>query len=425
MLLHQETIHINPLPDLLHHPKSPPMLHSSPAPTPEIDLTDLPAVAILGRGAKGVVFHVRSPSEPLALKAISRSSIELKTRSGSGAGSDDAYKRVWFERDVLLSLHHPLLPTLHGTVSTDKIIGFAIDRCSGGDLNSLRRRQTEHMFSDDIIRFYAAEMVLALEYLHGLGIIYRDLKPENVLIQDTGHIMLVDFDLSTKIPLRSPEPSSILAPPSTSPMKTKKKKKKSRLLRCLSRNVNVSPETTDFPTASPAIGNGGSSHGPGKSNSFVGTEEYVSPEIIAGKGHDYGVDWWSLGIVLYEMLYGRTPFKGENRKETFYRILSKSPELVGESTPLRDLIGRLLEKEPEKRIGSEGIKGHEFFRGVDWESLLLISRPPYIPSGVDWEDSTDFIDVEKVVEDVFGEIPLNNNNNNNQKEHKNDDFSGF
>ncbi|KAM0940635.1 putative protein kinase AGC-RSK-2 family [Dioscorea sansibarensis] len=402
------------------------MIQSSPAPTPEIDLADLPAVAILGRGAKGVVFHVRSPSEPLALKAISRSSIELKTRSSGGY--DDAYKRVWFERDVLLSLHHPLLPTLHGIISTDKIIGFAIDRCSGGDLNSLRRRQTEHMFSDDIIRFYAAEMVLALEYLHGLGVIYRDLKPENVLIQDNGHIMLVDFDLSTKLPLRSPEPSSLLASASPSPMKTKKKKKKARLLRCLSRNANVSPETADFPTDSPASGSGeNSGHGPGKSNSFVGTEEYVAPEIIAGKGHDYGVDWWSLGIVLYEMLYGRTPFKGENRKETFYRILSKSPELVGESTPLRDLIGRLLEKDPEKRIRCEGIKGHEFFKGVDWESLLRISRPPYIPAVVDWEDSTAFIDVEKVVEDVFGggDLNDNNNNNNSNKAHKNDNFSEF
>ncbi|KAJ0973052.1 hypothetical protein J5N97_021011 [Dioscorea zingiberensis] len=392
---------------------------SPPEPAPTIDLTDLHAVAVLGRGAKGVVFDVCTSSETLALKVISRSSVEQKSGGAAENGGSGAYKRVWFERDVLLSLHHPLLPALRGVVSTDKIIGFAIDRCSGGDLNSLRRRQTEQMFSDDTIRFYAAEMVLALEYLHGLGIIYRDLKPDNVLIQDNGHIMLVDFDLSTKIPLQSPEPPSLHATPPAPQAPSSKKKKKGRFLSCLSCNADVSPESSD-PPAGPPIS--GSDHGSCKSNSFVGTEEYVAPEMITGNGHDYGVDWWSLGIVLYEMLYGRTPFRGVNRKETFYRILSKSPELVGEKTVLRELIGSLLEKDPEKRIGCEGIKGHEFFRGVDWESLLLISRPPYIPSGADREDSKELIDVEKVVQDVFGDGAMNNNNN---KTLKNDDFSHF
>jgi len=133
----------------------------------------------------------------------------------------------------------------------------------------------------------------------------------------------------------------------------------------------------------------------------VGTEDYVAPEIIAGRGHDFAVDWWGLGVVLYEMLYGRTPFRGQNRKETFYRVLAKQPELVGEQTPLRDLIARLLEKDPEKRIGARGVKAHPFFRGVDWDRILHVARPPFIPSPPQEEDGDDALDVEKVVREVF------------------------
>ncbi|KAG6504646.1 hypothetical protein ZIOFF_036981 [Zingiber officinale] len=422
----------------------------SPTPPP-IDLRDLKAVSVLGRGAKGVVFLVRGggaaqSTEPLALKAVSRSSIEKK-RAASAPG--DAYRRVWLERDVLLTLHHPLLPSLRGVVSTDKIVGFAIDRCSGGDLASLRRRQSEKMFSDDAIRcvfhpiaglfsparpsrfrfltfgcilrrFYAAELVLALEYLHGLGIVYRDLKPENILIQDNGHLMLVDFDLSTKLPPKSPlNPLGStsfrrreLAPERNGNKEEVKKKntkrKERRLLGCFSFNSGVSPEATE---SAASAGNptppSTESSSSGKSNSFVGTEEYVAPEIIQGRGHDFAVDWWGLGVVLYEMLYGRTPFRGQDRKETFYRILTKQPELTGEPTPLRRLLRRLLEKDPARRISCEGIKAHEFFEGIIWDEVLRVARPPFIPSlaetgeeEVEGIDGVEGLDVERTVEEI-------------------------
>lgn len=128
----------------------------------------------------------------------------------------------------------------------------------------------------------------------------------------------------------------------------------------------------------------------------------MAPEVIRGTGHDFSVDWWGLGVVLYEMLYGRTPFRGQNRKESFYRVLSMEPDLAGETTALRDLIGRLLEKDPEKRLGVDGIKGHEFFSGVDWGSVTRIARPPFIP--VEMEDGLDeeeAIDVEGFVRGLF------------------------
>lgn len=130
---------------------------SDPSPLPSsplrmLELHDLTAISVLGRGAKGVVFYVHGPfNESLALKVISRSSIEQKS-AAAAVDAQSAYRRIYFERDVLLALRHPLFPSLRGVVSTEKIVGFALDHCPGGDLNSLRLRQTERMFSDGHIR---------------------------------------------------------------------------------------------------------------------------------------------------------------------------------------------------------------------------------------------------------------------------------
>ncbi|GFY99419.1 AGC (cAMP-dependent, cGMP-dependent and protein kinase C) kinase family protein [Actinidia rufa] len=376
-----------------------------------LELSRLKVISALGRGAKGVVFLIqadrnqtndRSSSnefEFLALKAILRASIEKNSNRDESDGSE--YRRICFEQEVLGCFNHPLLPRLRGVVETDKIVGYAIDYCPGRDLYSLRKKQTENMFSGDIIRFYAAELVLALEYLHGLGIVYRDLKPENVMVQENGHLMLIDFDLSTKLTVKSNEHRPIeISVGSSVPMK---KKKKRRILSIKCCNSGISPEDSVTPPELGVDPASFESESVEKSNSFVGTEEYVAPEIIRGDGHDFTVDWWCLGIVLYEMLYGATPFRGSNRKETFYRVLTKSPELVGEPTPLRDLIGKLLEKDPKQRISLEGIKGHDFFGGLDWNQILHITRPPYIPSHPEVEDTkgNKGIDVESFVQGIF------------------------
>lgn len=413
----------------------------APSPPPQLALADLRALSVLGQGARGVVFHVvpihaagdsaaAGAGEPMALKAMSRAAARQK---GAGPGGStcggDGHRRIWFERDVLLSLRHPLLPSLRGVVATDAVVGFAINRCPGGDLKSLRRRwRAQTTFPESVIRFYAAELVLALEHLHGLGVVHRDLKPENVLIQDSGHIMLVDFDLSTTLPppLPPPPPDAAPAPARASSLspsshhhhrRRKNKKKAAMVLACFSRHA-TSPETSSpspsstSMTASSASSSSCCSPGartPAKSNSFVGTEDYVAPEIVAGSGHDYAVDWWGLGVVIYDMLYGRTPFRGRSRRETFHRVLTAPPELPGEATPLRDLIARLLEKDPGKRLGARGVKRHAFFRGVDWDRVLHVARPPFIPSPDEndaahagAEVGADALDVEKVVHEVFG-----------------------
>ncbi|KFK38787.1 hypothetical protein AALP_AA3G160500 [Arabis alpina] len=357
-----------------------------PQETPTLNLNGLEIFSALGRGSKGVVFLVKSETKHLALKVILKESIEKKNN------------RVSFEQRVLSRFDHPLFPHIHGVLETDKVVGYAIDYCPGRDLNSLKKKQSEGMFSVEIIRFYAAELVIALEYLHNQGIVYRDLKPDNVMIQENGHLMLVDFDLSTNLPPRTPSQPS---PATTETVRDSTVTKKERFFQfsglC---NSGISPD--DSESKSTELDSSGE-----KSNSFVGTEEYVAPEVITGTGHDFAVDWWSLGVVLYEMLYGTTPFKGLNRKETFFKILTKPPCLVGETTALRDLIRKLLEKDPNRRINVEGIKGHDFFSGLDWDAVVNVSRPPYIPVPEDNEISE--IDVEKFVHEIFAKYNGDNN----------------
>ncbi|CAN1130927.1 Serine/threonine-protein kinase OXI1 [Linum perenne] len=368
---------------------------------PILDLDQLTVISPVGRGAKGVAFLVRNNlfNESWALKVILRDLVEKK-QSSPASGDADRYKRIWFEQRVLSRFKHPLLPRLRGILSTDKIVAYAIDYCPGRDLNHLRKIQSEQSFSPVIIRFYAAELVLALEYLHRSGIAYRDLKPENILIQESGHIMLIDFDLSTELSPTVKKNKKKIDNRLPRSKSTRRKRSLSLQLLCgcaseeSDRRRDPLPDRAQSMTASTE----------GKSNSFVGTEEYVAPEVIQGYGHDFAVDWWSLGVVMYEMLYGRTPFRGANRKDTFFRILTMSPDLAGEETPLRDLIRKLLAKDPKERIAVEEIKSHKFFEGLDWGSVVEVSRPPYIPAEDERGSLNKSIDVEAFVERVFGTI---------------------
>ncbi|XP_062195050.1 serine/threonine-protein kinase UCNL-like [Phragmites australis] len=390
----------------------------------DIDLDRARALRVLGRGAMGTVFLVADdhPSASLpgryALKVFDKRSAK-----------PDADRRARWEVSVLSRLAHPHLPSLLGCAETDDLLAWAVPYCPGGDLNELRYTLPDRVFSPAAIRFYIAETVSALADLHADGVVYRDLKPENVLLRADGHVTLTDFDLSRLLP---PRPAAASTSPSLPPLpvfrghnrrtsvsarsdsvvgQAKSKPHEAlwsaaasprqhlqNLVRFLmgsdgaglakkAKSARVSPVSRK-PASFVCSGTAGSW---GKSYSFVGTEEYVAPEMVRGEGHGFAVDWWAVGVLVYEMAYGRTPFKGQNRKETFRNVLQKEVEFPGDSRrrmpELTDLISQLLEREPRRRLGYAGgadeIRAHPFFAGVAWDMLTELSRPPYIPPPAD------------------------------------------
>ena len=216
---------------------------------------------------------------------------------------------------------------------------------------------------------------MALEYLHMLGVVYRDLKPENILVREDGHIMLSDFDLSLRCSVSPILLRSTLFPATGADASA-----------CIDTRCGVSclpapgkSKRTDPAKLLPMLV---AEPTEARSNSFVGTHEYLAPEIIKGDGHGSSVDWWTLGIFLYELLYGRTPFKGSGNEETLTNIVTmdlRFPENVSVTDHARDLIRGLLVKDPARRVGSERgaaeIKRHGFFNGLNW-ALIRSTVPP-------------------------------------------------
>ncbi|KAK9126458.1 hypothetical protein Scep_015304 [Stephania cephalantha] len=313
--------------------------------------------------------------------------------------------RAQTEREILQMLDHPFLPTLFAHFTTNKFSCLVMEYCPGGDLHILRQRQPSRCFSEQAARFYVAEVLLALEYLHMLGVVYRDLKPENILIREDGHIMLTDFDLSLRcnvsptllkssLPIVVPakkvsgpcmesscidplfiQPSCVQVPcftPRTTSAVAKTRKQKSET----GTLVTHLPQLVAEPTNA-------------RSNSFVGTHEYLAPEIIKGEGHGNAVDWWTFGIFLYELLFGRTPFKGPGTEDTLANVVLKGlkfPETPTVSVQARDLIRALLIKDPENRLGSlkgaTELRQHPFFEDLNW-ALIRCTVPPKLPNSCD------------------------------------------
>ncbi|KAJ0972446.1 hypothetical protein J5N97_020405 [Dioscorea zingiberensis] len=314
--------------------------------------------------------------------------------------------RAQTEREILHCLDHPFLPTLYTHFETDKFSCLVMEFCPGGDLHALRQKQPGKHFTEQAARFYVAEVLLALEYLHMLGIIYRDLKPENVLVRDDGHIMLSDFDLSlrctfsptlvksSKLDFNSKNSGYCVQPACVAPSciqpscmqptcfsprfllsrsnKDKNANPKSKPKVDVYNQVLPLPELIAEPTNA-------------RSMSFVGTHEYLAPEIIKGEGHGSAVDWWTFGIFLYELLFGKTPFKGSGNRATLFNVVGeplKFPETPTVSFVAKDLIRALLVKEPQQRLGyrrgATEVKQHPFFQSINW-ALIRCTTPPDVP----------------------------------------------
>ena len=218
---------------------------------------------------------------------------------------------------------HPFVVKLHYAFQTNETLYFVTDFLNGGEL--FFHLCNEIRFTEARAKFYAAEMVLALEHLHSEGIIYRDLKPENVLLDNKGHIKITDFGLS-----------------------------------------KMKQGDNDL------------------TNTFCGTPEYLAPEIVLNVGHTFGVDWWSLGMLLYEMISGINPLKvalqkNKSRQEVMNMITQRDIEIIrGFSENAEDLLRNLLKRDPSVRLNVEQIKAHAFFADINWDNLLAKRvTPPF------------------------------------------------
>jgi len=234
-------------------------------------------------------------------------------------------KRTKIERDILAQIRHPFIVSLHYAFQTEGKLYLILDFLRGGDL--FTRLSREITLNEQHVKFYLAELVLALDHLHSLGIIYRDLKPENILLDGEGHLCLTDFGLSKE-------------------------------------SLGKSEKTY----------------------SFCGTVEYMSPEIIGRRGHSSVADWWSMAVLMYEMLTGKLPFHGSSRQETMTKIMTSKLTLPKFMSPAaHSLLRALFKRLPEQRLGFgvngvDNLKSHDFFRNINWNKVYRREiKPPFQP----------------------------------------------
>ena len=286
-------------------------------PTAQVTKDDFEILSVLGRGhfAKVMLGRKRNTGNLYAIKVIHKKRVTERKHV--------AHTKT--ERRVLGKIRHPFIVSLHFAFQTEHKLYLALDYCPGGELFGLLQRQKK--VEEEHGRLYAAQIVLALEYLHRLDIIYRDLKPENVLIDGKGNLRLADFGLSK--------------------------------------------EVSDCD----------------RTYTFCGTPEYMSPEIILDQGHGQSVDFWALGVLIYELITGRHPFYTPNKDEMYRRILSVEPVISKLLLPdSQDILRQLLEKQVHKRLGSgpagvDEIKRHAFFRPIDFSRVLAGSvKMPFVPN---------------------------------------------
>ncbi|XP_021952374.1 ribosomal protein S6 kinase beta-1 isoform X1 [Folsomia candida] len=295
-------------------------------------LEDFEIKKILGTGGYGKVFQVRKRSGQdcntiFAMKVLKKAPIVLNKK-------DTAHLKA--ERNILEAVKHPFIVDLKYAFQTGGKLYLVMEYLSGGEL--FIHLEREGMFLENEACFYLSEIVLALEHLHQLGIIYRDLKPENVLLDVDGHVKLTDFGLCKE---QMPE-----------------------------------GELT---------------------HTFCGTVDYMAPEILMRAGHGKAVDWWSFGAMMFDMLTGSPPFNGETRKKTCDKILKAKLLLPTHLTrDAQDLIRRLLKRQPNQRLGygpmdGVAIRNHKFFKNCDWDDVLARRvDPPYKPPLASDDDVSHF-----------------------------------
>lgn len=303
---------------------------------------DFEQLRCLGKGAFGTVHLVKQ-------HATGRLYAQKQFRKASLTVHKRLVEQTKTERSILESVNrHPFVVKLFYAFQDHERLYLILEYAQGGEL--FHHLALERMFTEEVAAFYMAEIVLALEHLHqNVRVIYRDLKPENCLLDSEGHLLLTDFGLS-----------------------------------------KVAVEEEDS-----------------RANSVLGTIEYMAPEVVQGTSYDFAVDWWSLGAIGFDLLTGKPPFSGNNHAKIQQNILKQKLQLPYFLGPdAKDLLTRLLRKEPAKRLGGTTtkelkiLKAHRFFRKIDWKALERREvEPPITPVITDPELAENF-------SEEFTSIPL-------------------
>ncbi|ODV88540.1 hypothetical protein CANCADRAFT_20311, partial [Tortispora caseinolytica NRRL Y-17796] len=282
---------------------------------------DFQPIRVLGRGAYGKVLLVKE-------KTTNRLFAQKQLKKATMVVQKHTYEQTKNERAILESVRHPFIVKLYYALQDEAKLYLILEYAQGGELFTHLIQQ--RLFTESVASFYIAELVLALTHLHlNVGVVYRDLKPENCLLDRHGHLVLTDFGLS-KIPEDGEQCGTIL-----------------------------------------------------------GTAEYIAPEVLLGEPYDSAVDWWSLGAVTFDLLTGSPPFTGNNYSKIIEKITKSKLVLPFHLSPYaKDFVTRLLRKDPRKRLGGcmpadlDKIKKHKFFRKVDFYALEHDYRsitPPIVP----------------------------------------------
>ncbi|XP_036067505.1 microtubule-associated serine/threonine-protein kinase 2 isoform X4 [Oryzias melastigma] len=326
---------------------------------------DFENIKLISNGAYGAVYLVRHKEtrQRFAMKKINKQNLILRNQ----------IQQAFVERDILTFAENPFVVSMFCSFETRRHLCMVMEYVEGGDCATLLKNIGA--LPVDMARMYFAETVLALEYLHNYGIVHRDLKPDNLLITSLGHIKLTDFGLS-KIGLMS-----------------------------LTTNLyegHIEKDTREF-----------------LDKQVCGTPEYIAPEVILRQGYGKPVDWWAMGVILYEFLVGCAPFFGDTPEELFGQVISDEIVWPEEDEALphdaQDLISKLLRQNPLERLGTGGafeVKQHAFFTDLDWNGLLR-QKAEFIPQ-LESEDDTSYFDTRS---DRYHHVDSEEEEDTNDDEH--------
>ncbi|XP_073670784.1 serine/threonine-protein kinase N2 isoform X1 [Paramisgurnus dabryanus] len=295
---------------------------SQPAPQRKrgMQMEDFNCLSVLGRGHFGKVLlaEFKQTGRLYAIKALKKGDVVTRDEVDSLM----CEKRIF---ETINVSHHPFLVNMHGCFQTSDHVCFVMEYSPGGDLMT---HIHNNIFSERQARFYAACVLLGLEFLHQNKIVYRDLKLDNLLMDSDGFVKIADFGLCKE----------------------------------------------------------GMGYGD-RTSTFCGTPEFLAPEVLTDSTYTRAVDWWGLGVLIYEMLVGESPFPGDDEEEVFDSIVNdevRYPRFLSPDSV--SIMQKLLQKNPERRLGAgeqdaNDVKRHRFFQGIDWEALLAKRvKPPFLPS---------------------------------------------